>query len=93
MKLDYTLLDVFTTERLSGNPLAVVTKADGLHDDQMQRIAAQFNLSETGFHQAPESGSGTRPRCASSRPQSSCPFAGHPRVGGRPWVLGAPIPK
>ena len=80
MKLDYTLLDVFTTERLSGNPLAVVTRADGLHDDQMQRIAAEFNLSETVFI--------TRPRAerhtAALRiftPRVELPFAGHPTVG------------
>ncbi|MGC4077566.1 MAG: PhzF family phenazine biosynthesis protein [Rubrivivax sp.] len=30
MKLNYMLLDVFTAERLKGNPLAVVLKADGL---------------------------------------------------------------
>ena len=55
MKLDYLLLDVFTTERLSGNPLAVVLKADGLLDDQMQRIAAEVNLSETVFITKPKS--------------------------------------
>ena len=62
MKLDYILLDVFTTERLSGNPLAVVTKADGLHDDQMQRIAAEFNLSETVFIKRPQAERHTAPR-------------------------------
>ena len=76
MKLDYTLLDVFTTERLSGNPLAVVTKADGLHDDQMQRIAAEFNLSETVFIKRPQAERHT----AAVRiftPQVELPFAGH----------------
>ena len=80
MKLDYTLLDVFTTERLSGNPLAVVTKADGLHDDQMQRIAAEFNLSETVFIKRPQAERHT----AAVRiftPQVELPFAGHPTVG------------
>ena len=38
MKLDYLLLDVFTRERMRGNQLAVVLKADGLLDDQMQPI-------------------------------------------------------
>lgn len=80
MKLDYTLLDVFTTERLSGNPLAVVTRADGLHDDQMQRIAAEFNLSETVFVTKPKAERHT----AAIRiftPQVELPFAGHPTVG------------
>ena len=86
MKLDYVLLDVFTTERLSGNPLAVVTKADGLLDDQMQRIAAEFNLSETVFITKPK----TERHTAALRiftPQVELPFAGHPTVGAA-VVLG-----
>ncbi len=86
MKLDYTLLDVFTTERLSGNPLAVVSKADGLLDDQMQRIAAEFNLSETVFITKPK----TERHTAALRiftPQVELPFAGHPTVGAA-VVLG-----
>jgi trans-2,3-dihydro-3-hydroxyanthranilate isomerase len=86
MKLDYTLLDVFTTERLSGNPLAVVTRADGLHDDQMQRIAAEFNLSETVFIKRPQAERHT----AAVRiftPEVELPFAGHPTVGAA-VVLG-----
>jgi trans-2,3-dihydro-3-hydroxyanthranilate isomerase len=80
MKLDYTLLDVFTTERLSGNPLAVVSRADGLLDDQMQRIAAEFNLSETVFITRPKAERHT----AALRiftPRVELPFAGHPTVG------------
>ncbi len=44
------LLDVFTTERAAGQSLAVVLKADGLLDDRMQAIAAEFNLSRDGVH-------------------------------------------
>ena len=86
MKLDYLLLDVFTRERLRGNPLAVVTKADGLLDDQMQRIAAEFNLSETVFITKPK----TERHSAAVRiftPQVELPFAGHPTVGAA-VVLG-----
>jgi trans-2,3-dihydro-3-hydroxyanthranilate isomerase len=80
MKLNYLLLDVFTTERLKGNPLAVVLKADGLLDDQMQAIAAEFNLSETVFIQKPQS----ERHAAAIRiftPKVELPFAGHPTVG------------
>ncbi|MBV9566549.1 MAG: PhzF family phenazine biosynthesis protein, partial [Hyphomicrobiales bacterium] len=42
----YTL-DVFTSELLTGNPLAVVLDAEGLDDKRMQKIAGEFNLSET----------------------------------------------
>ena len=86
MKLNYLLLDVFTATRLKGNPLAVVLKADGLLDDQMQAIAAEFNLSETVFLQKPKSERHT----AAVRiftPTVELPFAGHPTVGAA-VVLG-----
>lgn len=80
MKLNYLLLDVFTTERLKGNPLAVVVNADPLLDDQMQAIACEFNLSETVFIKRPEAVRHT----AAVRiftPTMELPFAGHPTVG------------
>lgn len=80
MKLDYLLLDVFTRERLKGNPLAVVMRGDGLLDNQMQAIAREFNLSETVFICRPQQERHT----ASVRiftPAVELPFAGHPTVG------------
>lgn len=80
MKLNYLLLDVFTRERFKGNPLAVVMKADGLLDDQMQAIASEFNLSETVFVNRPQAERHT----AAVRiftPRLELPFAGHPTVG------------
>lgn len=80
MKLNYQLLDVFTRRRLAGNPLAVVLKADGLMDDQMQAIAKEFNLSETVFICKPKS----ERHAAAVRiftPAVELPFAGHPTVG------------
>lgn len=80
MKLNFLLLDVFTSERLKGNPLAVVLRADGLLDNQMQAIAAEFNLSETVFIQKAQSERHT----AAVRiftPEVELPFAGHPTVG------------
>jgi trans-2,3-dihydro-3-hydroxyanthranilate isomerase len=80
MQLDYLLLDVFTTERLKGNPLAVVLNADPLLDDQMQAIAGEFNLSETVFIKRPQAIKHT----AAVRiftPSVELPFAGHPTVG------------
>ena len=49
MELRFHTLDVFTQSRFGGNPLAVVRDADGLDTAAMQRIAAEFNLSETLF--------------------------------------------
>ncbi|MDB5562223.1 MAG: PhzF family phenazine biosynthesis protein [Hyphomicrobiales bacterium] len=86
MKLDYLLLDVFTSERFKGNPLAVVPRADGLLDDQMQSIAREFNLSETVFLFKPKS-----ERHSSAvrifTPTVELPFAGHPTIGAA-VVLG-----
>ena len=82
---------MFTTERLRGNPLAVVMKADGLLDDQMQRIAAEFNLSETVFITRPK----TERHTAAIRiftPQVELPFAGHPD-GWRRGGAGAAEPQ
>jgi trans-2,3-dihydro-3-hydroxyanthranilate isomerase len=86
MKLNYLLLDVFTTEPLKGNPLAVVLKADGLLDDQMQAIAGEFNLSETVFISKPKQERHT----AAVRiftPAVELSFAGHPTIGAA-VVLG-----
>ncbi|GLQ08939.1 isomerase [Devosia yakushimensis] len=80
MKLNYLLLDVFTRHRLKGNPLAVVLKADGLLDGEMQAIANEFNLSETIFILKPQAERNT----ASVRiftPHTELPFAGHPTIG------------
>lgn len=86
MKLDYLLLDVFTTERLKGNPLAVVLKADQLLDNQMQAIAGEFNLSETIFICKPRQEKHTA--CVRIfTPAVELPFAGHPTVGAA-VVLG-----
>jgi trans-2,3-dihydro-3-hydroxyanthranilate isomerase len=80
MKLDYRLLDVFTIAPLTGNQLAVVLRADGLLDDQMQAIAREFGLSETVFLCRPR----LERHSASVRiftPSRELPFAGHPTVG------------
>lgn len=43
------LIDVFADGPLTGNPLAVVQGADELTDDQMRRVAGEFNQAETTF--------------------------------------------
>ena len=49
MKLDFMTADVFTDRQFGGNPLAVVLNGQGLATEQMQSIAAEFNLAETTF--------------------------------------------
>ena len=45
----YRIVDVFTEVSLEGNPLAVLTDARGIDAATMQRVAREFNLSETVF--------------------------------------------
>lgn len=42
-------MDAFTHIPFGGNPAGVVPNADGLSDEQMQRIAREMNCSETAF--------------------------------------------
>jgi trans-2,3-dihydro-3-hydroxyanthranilate isomerase len=78
---------VFTDRAFGGNPLAVVPYAHGLSGEQMQRIAREFNLSETAFVFPPES-SGHNFRVRIFTPARELPFAGHPTVGTA-FVLAA----
>ena len=42
-------VDSFTRNKFHGNPAGVVLNADGLTEEQMQRIARELNNSETAF--------------------------------------------
>ena len=81
--LDYFIVDVFTSEPYTGNPLAVVFDTVGLETDRMQAIAREFNLSETSFVQrrSPETEAlkGVRVRIFTT--EEELPFAGHPTLG------------
>ncbi len=46
---EYYLLDVFTDQPFTGNPLAVFPNADGLATTTMQAFANELNLAETVF--------------------------------------------
>jgi trans-2,3-dihydro-3-hydroxyanthranilate isomerase len=83
----FTLLDVFTAERLTGNGLAVVHDADGLDADLMQRFAREMQLSETSFVQTARAGGDYRHRIFT--PTGEIPFAGHPSLGAAVAVARA----
>ncbi len=72
--------DVFTDRRFAGNPLAVVMDTEGLDTDDMQRLAREFNLSESTFVLPPEDTVNTA-RVRIFTPAYELPFAGHPTVG------------
>jgi trans-2,3-dihydro-3-hydroxyanthranilate isomerase len=80
MQLAFHILDVFTAQRFSGNPLAVVLDADALDGARMQVIAREFNLSETVFVLKPENKAHSA-RVRIFTPAAELPFAGHPTVG------------
>lgn len=79
--------DVFTDRPFGGNPLAVIPDARGLTGEQMQRVAREFNLSETTFVLPPERPEHTR-QVRILTPSKELPFAGHPTVGTA-FVLAA----
>ena len=80
-KLDYVTLDVFTDQPFGGNPLAIIADARGLDGAAMQRIAAEFNYSESTFVLPPPDGSDCLATVRIFTPVNELPFAGHPNVG------------
>jgi trans-2,3-dihydro-3-hydroxyanthranilate isomerase len=80
MKVDFATVDVFTDRRFGGNPLAVIPDARGLSSEQMQSIAAEFNLAETTFVLPPRDPAHTA-QVRIFTPKAEIPFAGHPNVG------------
>src|SRR5277367_4029336 len=76
----YIVVDVFTTEALAGNPLAVFPDAGEFSGITMQKIARELNLAETAFVLP-----ATRKDCAARAriftPAREMAFAGHPTIG------------
>jgi pre-mRNA-processing factor 19 len=99
LHLDFTVVDVFTRQRYHGNPLAVVyvpdTVSEHITKEVKQRIAREFNLSETVFIHIPESGSISTRNNTSIKSchvdiftvNEELPFAGHPVIGAASIIL------
>ncbi len=79
MKYRYFICDVFTDTRFNGNQLAVLPDAAGLSDAEMQKLAREFNFSETAFVFPAEQGQTRKVRIFT--PTTEVPFAGHPNIG------------
>ncbi|KAF2968266.1 hypothetical protein GQX73_g5312 [Xylaria multiplex] len=91
MDLPFTTLDVFTNKPLEGNPLAVVQVPASLRgrltQPIKQKIAQEFNLSETVFLHDDTSKSGPEARDVDIFTiESELPFAGHPTIGTAVFV-------
>lgn len=80
MRRRFITADVFTDQPFGGNPLAILPDAQGLSTDQMQRLAREFNLSETVFVLPPDDPAHTR-RVRIFVPTREIAFAGHPTIG------------
>jgi len=84
--LGFKQVDVFTRTPFLGNPVAVVLGAEKLATEEMQRIAAWTNLSETTFVLPPTS-SAADYRLRIFTPKRELPFAGHPTIGSAHAVI------
>ena len=82
-RFPFIQVDVFTSQPLEGNSLAVFPDGRGLTDDEMQKIAKEMNLSETTYvlprDSAIERERGVRVRIFTV--EEELPFAGHPTLG------------
>lgn len=84
--LSFSTLDVFTLEQFRGNQLAVVhvpsslSDSDALTQERKQKIAREFNFSETVFIHDPVPGSQDH-RVDIFTVKEELPFAGHPVIG------------
>lgn len=94
MSLAFITLDVFTTTKFHGNPLALVLVPPDLSatltQAQKQLIAREFNLSETVFLHEPPDNQTPPPddvRVDIFTSFTEIPFAGHPTIGTANHIL------
>ena len=89
---EFRQVDVFSSEPLRGNPVAVVHGAEGVDDDAMQRFAQWTNLSETTFLLPPTDAAADY-RLRIFTPGGELPFAGHPTLGSaHAWLEAGGVP-
>src|SRR6187431_1910134 len=93
MKRPFRQVNVFASDALNGNPLAVVHAADGLSDERMAAFARWTNLSETTFLLAPTDPAADY-RVRIFTPGGELPFAGHPTLGScHAWLERGGVAK
>jgi PhzF family phenazine biosynthesis protein len=86
-------VDVFSSEPLLGNPVAVVHDASGLTEEEMAAFARWTNLSETTFL-LPPTDPGADYRLRIWTPGRELPFAGHPTLGSaHAWLEAGGTPR
>lgn len=92
MKLSFTTLDVFSSTRYAGNPVAIIevpaSESATLTQKQKQSIASEFNLSEIVFLHLPAEGTSSKERKIDIFTSlAEVPFAGHPTIGTSHYLL------
>jgi PhzF family phenazine biosynthesis protein len=91
MKL--SLVDVFGSAPLRGNPLAVVTGGEALDAAQMLALTQWLGFSETTFLLAPEDAQADY-KVRIFYPGGELPFAGHPTLGTcHAWLAAGGRPR
>ena len=92
MRRPFRQVNVFSTDAVSGNPLAVVHAADGLAEERMAALARWTNLSETTFLLAPKDPRADY-RVRIFTPSTELSFAGHPTLGScHAWLAAGGRP-
>ncbi|KAF5353986.1 hypothetical protein D9756_007070 [Leucocoprinus leucothites] len=95
-KLEFQVIDVFTSTKYTGNQLAIVhippMLSDTITQEQKLSVAREFNLSETIFmHDNPPDAAPDAPvRADIFTTEQELPFAGHPTVGSSWYLLAGP---
>lgn len=90
LKLEFVTVDVFTDKPYEGNPLAIVRIPHGVNvsQEQKQKIAREFNLSETTFlHENVPDSKDDKWTVDIFMTSKELPFAGHPTVGTACYIL------
>ena len=90
------IVDVFAEGKYGGNQLAVVRNGSSIGDGEMQKLAREFNFSETTFILSDrEVMGGYDVRIFT--PKEELPFAGHPTLGTayviQKEILGRQVPS
>lgn len=76
----FSQVNVFSTDPLSGNPVAVIHDAEALSEERMSALARWTNLSETTFLLKPDNPKADY-KLRIFSPEGELPFAGHPTLG------------
>ncbi len=86
MGYQFYTVDVFSNAIFGGNQLAVFPFSEGLSTQTMQKIAVEFNFSETVFV-FPSTIDDATKKLRIFTPTQELPFAGHPTLGAA-YILG-----